>query len=201
VPKKPTNPYGHIAFGKDGSFEGKMRKLSSDKATQEEDVVNNFARAFARHDPRGTMRLLEPLPEADHDYLVEVDGQKVELQVTELICSDFGSPLSGDVSGARSLGGGPFRIDDAKRDAALAKKIEKKVLKCYAPSQGRKTWLLVFSTTAAYLTEHFEAGVLKTSPGLYNARTYCAGVANLVFHEIWFTNLQTRPIRVWPVRV
>ena len=34
-PRKPTNPFGHIAFGKDGSVTERISRLSEDKEEQE----------------------------------------------------------------------------------------------------------------------------------------------------------------------
>ena len=43
MPKKPTEPFGHIAFGKDGNVRKHVEQLSSNKAAQEHEIGHRFA--------------------------------------------------------------------------------------------------------------------------------------------------------------
>jgi hypothetical protein len=90
----------------------------------------------------------------------------------------------------------PSRIDEELRDQALTDVITKKVKKSYARTPGLPTWLVVFSTTH-YLTEYVQYGEIQTSEALRRARDYLSACSRSVFQEVWFTDLQTRPIEVW----
>ena len=58
--------------------------------------------------------------------------------------------------------------------------------------------LLVFTTDVLYETEYYSLGQLQTSPALNFARDSLNKQERHAFEQIWFSNLQTRPVLVWP---
>ena len=42
MPRKPTDPFGHIAFSKNGSVKKVMKKLSENKEQQESGAMDIF---------------------------------------------------------------------------------------------------------------------------------------------------------------
>ena len=97
--------------------------------------------------------------------------------------------------GAASL---PLAIGVPSRDNVIANAIRKKYEKHYAKGQGEKLWLLIFSTSAYLSTVFWESGERKTSQAYNNAVAYVQSEENPIFAEVWFYNLQTRPVRVSP---
>jgi hypothetical protein len=88
-------------------------------------------------------------------------------------------------------------LDEELRDQALCDVVEKKARKNYSSTAGTPIWLVVFTTTH-YPAEYFKNGQLRISEALARARRYLAS-ARFAFHEIWFTDLQSQPMRIWPV--
>lgn len=205
MPKKPTLPFGHIAFSKDGRVSRRMFQLSTVKEEQELEAIGRFVERFNRIDEKRQISDLMQLSEADHDFSALVDGRRIEIQLTELVQHSYIFPMTDDeyregrwpcvvVRGPNQT---PMRLDEELRDRALCDVVEKKVRKHYASTEGIPVWLVVFSTSS-YATEYFRDGQLRVSEALSRARRYLAS-AKFVFCEVWFTNLQSRPIRIWPV--
>ncbi len=206
MPQKPTKAFGHIVFSKDGHVRSEVSRLSSDKERQEFEVAGRFVETFNRIDSARQISDVRQLPEADHDFSASVAGISLKVQVTELVDRSYTFDMSieeynaGNWSTATldSPGQIPRRVDEELKRRALADTIARKLSKHYAKSKEGLTWLLVFSV-ADYLTEFYCGGVLQVSEGLAFARASLANAPAGAFDEVWFTNLQTRPVRVWPV--
>ena len=202
--RKPTQTFGHIAFSKDGAVKRNLTRLSEVKALQEMEALNRFLELFNATYPDRGIRLIRQLDERGHDFMVAVGGQEIEIQLTELVDRSFTFPMtqeeydSGHWSHAVQKGYGelPRRIDPEKRDLALVELVEGKVSKGYSKGLTRPLWLVVFATFL-YETEYVQGGQLRISQGLQNARDYLSNETRNVFDEIWFTNLETRPICIW----
>ena len=86
MPRKPTTPFGHIVFGADGSVQKVMTTLSDTKEQQEKNRAQEFA------------SWLEPcayasqLPERDHDFLLYLGSDEIEVQLTEAVELEY-APL------------------------------------------------------------------------------------------------------------
>lgn len=204
MPRKPTQTFGHIAFSKDGRVTQHLTHLSEEKPTQElealQTVLNLFNESWAGHH----VSFVRQLTERDLDFIVEVDGKETDIQLTELVDRSFTFPITTEEYNSRkwnhytqkAYGEIPWAIDLEKRDRALSEAIQKKVLKNYAKSSDRPLWLVVFATFI-YETEYMQAGELRVSPGLQNARAYLRTETQNVFDAVWFCDLETRPVCVW----
>lgn len=205
-PRKPTNPYGYVAFSKDGSVNKRMFQLSGKKTLQEAEVVDVFASGFNKHSEGREISDIKPLPENDQDFDMQVNGVSTLLQVTELVDRTFVAPLTADEYNAceydeyiqKGFGEIPCGINKEARDKVLAGLIRMKIDMHYTIEPGKKFWLLIFSTHTDYWTEHSEAGVRRTSTALDTARAELGLMDDVLFDEIWYTNLITKPIRIWP---
>ena len=205
MPEKPTSPYGYIAFAADGSVKKEMFQLSSGKEAQESGALKTFVAGFNR---LGGEQIsdLEPLPECGHDAKARVAGRCVTLQLTELVDREFTFQISREEYDAdrfqhfiaKAHGEIPWRLDIEKKNQALADLIQKKIDKYYAPEP--ELWLVVFTVCPMYETEYAEAGVVKISEALRRAREVVSTARSCPFSEVWFTDLITRPVRVWPVK-
>ncbi|RJX36078.1 MAG: hypothetical protein C4525_01850 [Desulfarculus sp.] len=206
MPKKPTEAYGYIAFSKSGKVEKHMDLLSSDKPIQEQQVAEIFIAAYNQAFPETAFDECRPLPENDQDFVLLGPGREIDLQITELVSRAYTFEMTREeydrcdwkVATQKEYGGIPWRIDTDKRDAALFAQITKKQAKRYARTAGRDLWLLVFTTDGLYETEYYSAGSLRTSAALNFTRDNLKKQTSVGFENIWFTNLQTRPVLVWP---
>jgi hypothetical protein len=207
VPRKPTRPFGWIVFSKDGGVSKEMRQLSGVKESQELEAAVHFVDAFNTLATGRTISDLRQLEQDAHDFSARVGEAPLQIQLTELVDRSFTFEMSdaeydsGRFSEAIQLGYGqrPHRIDPELRDQALWALISKKLSKSYsAPSQA-ELWLLVFTTNVSYMMEYVNAGVPKVSRALQHARDQLASIGAKPFVEVWFTNLQTRPVKVWPL--
>jgi hypothetical protein len=204
MPRKPTQTFGHIAFSKDGSVTQHLTRLSEEKPTQELEALQKVLSLFNESWSGHHVSFVRQLTERDHDFIVDVDGKETDIQLTELVDRSFTFPITADEYNSgkwshyvlKASGEIPWAIDPAKKDTALLEVIRRKLLKNYAKSTERPLWLVVFATFM-YETEYMQAGELKISLGLQNARDYLRTETRNVFDAVWFCNLETRPICVW----
>lgn len=189
MPKKPTQPFSNIVFRANGTVARNVYRLPDDKEEQERTAFRWFVDLFNGTDQGCRIENVEPLPQDDHDFLVSVDGQVVEVQLTELAPREYRQ-------GPPPALPGPSTVDHAAADVALRNVIERKVSKRYARG-ARSLWLVVFATEP-YTLRYGVNGAMHVTRALPEAWQYLDTVENLVFDQIWFTDLQSRPVRVWP---
>jgi hypothetical protein len=206
MPRKPSNAFGHIAFSKAGTVQKEMTQLSLVKEAQELEAVSKFAALFNEVAEGGRVLTdLRQLSENDHDFSALISGTPLQIQLTELVDRSYTFDMTAEEynSGTWSeaiqgqYGARPRRVEIALRGQALTALIEKKVAKSYAKPASGQLWLVVFTTTN-YLTEYIEGGSLRLSAALRLARAHLRDASSGPFNEVWFTNMQTRPVRIWP---
>jgi hypothetical protein len=156
-----------VSFAKDGTVSKVVSQLPDTHKGQEQGALERFA-AFLRLEPFAHhVEVVGELPEAGHDFLIRLDGQEIEVQITEL----------------------------KEQYEALPDLVIKKT-KHYG-SSIKPTWLLVFATFP-YEMEYWHKGAKKTSERLRRTRAALGQLAHNPFQRIWFTDMQTTPIRIWP---
>lgn len=67
-PNKPTEEFGHVAFGKSGEVRKRLRSLSSVKLEQEAEVAQHFCQGLSA--ATGCMHRVEMLAECDRDFRI-----------------------------------------------------------------------------------------------------------------------------------
>ena len=184
MPKKPTQPFGTINFSKDGKVRRDIRRLSQDHDEQQKDAIDIIAKQFERMGRPITD--IKQLPKRDHDFEATCEANPVIIQLTELVSRDFHDSVT-------------FSFDTEAEAHALSNVIGGKLDRHYAKPKDRGFWLVVFSTHP-YRTEYWQGGVKKISQGLVNARAVLAGRSDNPFDEIWFSNLITNPVRIFPAK-
>jgi hypothetical protein len=203
--EKPTTPFGFVAFSKDGGVDISLSTLPTVKDDQEVEVAQIFAQQLTRlfgfsvSDP-------SRLPERGHDASMKINGQSVVLQITEIWQKEFELPPgSPDPGNPKSIGhfsavsNEAIQLDSRRMNDSIRCAIKKKLDKHYAPDRDAATWLLIFTTSPHILTETFRDGELVIEEPLQRAREFAAAAHSLdPFSEIWFSNLITRPVRIWP---
>lgn len=204
--RKPTRPFGRIAFAKDGRVSKEMRQLSAVKESQELEAATFFVESFNALQAGREIADLRQLEQDAHDFSACVGESPLQIQLTELGDRSYTFEMSdeeynsGRFKEAIQLeyGKRPLRVNPELHDRALWATISKKLAKSYsAPSHG-ELWLLIFTTNVSYMMEYVNAGVPAVSLALQHARDQLASEGARPFAEVWFTNLQTRPVRVWP---
>lgn len=205
-PRKPTEPFGHINFGKDGSVSKHMFQLPSQKEEQETGAIQFFVEGIKDAQLGPHVYDIKKLPEADQDFLLNTSIGPVIVQLTELVEREFTNELSLDEYNSgrynhfilKQSGQIPWAVNTELRDSALIRVIEKKITKNYSKSDKEILWLVIFTTSLHFMTEYSEGGKLKKSKALLLAQEYLRALPKCIFDQVWFTNLQTRPVRVWP---
>jgi hypothetical protein len=204
--EKPTSPYGFVAFSKSGEVDISLSNLPTVKDDQEAEVAQIFARHLIRYFGLSVTDLAR-LPERGHDAAMTINGQRVVLQITEICQKEFelppGSPDPGNpnsIGHFSAVSKEAIQLDSTKRDDAIGRAMQKKLDRHYARDRDAATWLLVFTTSLHILTEVLCEGALVIQEPLRRAREFAAVRSLDPFSEIWFSNLVTRPTRIWPLR-
>ena len=205
MPRKPSHPYGYIAFSKSGKVRKHISRLSDVKQEQEEEVARQFCKYLPRDDEE--LARFESLPDRGHDFLLHFRGQDIEVQITEIVQREYATPLTTEEyhsdrtrfahyyvgEGAQMLG-----IDVTKRDGMFVQRIEQKRNKHYQRPKNNGLWLCIFASDAHLSPVSYQAGELVKSAPLLNAETYCASEGIAPFDQVWVMVLGLRPHRVWP---
>jgi hypothetical protein len=206
--KKPTSPFGYIAFSKDGKVSKHIDTLPDTTKGQEEGVIQRFHELYNNSANYPRIEKSEPLlSEQGHDARIYIDNKWNEVQITELLRRDYTTTLTKEEYSEDKLkadhwimdidGNHYHAVDGERFNNALVEKIQKKVAKNYSKTEV-PLWLIIFSTSDDYLIEWIENGVKQTSAALLNARHYIANQNNFIFDQVWFCHLLTKPIKMWP---
>jgi len=204
-PNKPTEPYGYISFGRDGTVRKGIFQLSHEKDAQESDVMEIFRNGVNNLSSNLNIVSFSKLPESDHDFRLATSKGPIAVQLTELVEQDYTTRISkeqyksADYPCVIQKGSGEviLAVDPERLRISLKRCVERKLEKHYAKPSSEMLWLVIFCTSPFLAPEYFEGGKLKISAALVEVRRYL-GTVNCVFDEIWYTNLQTAPIRIWP---
>lgn len=205
-PRKPTESYGYIVFSKNGKVNKKMAKLSHDKEKQEVGVIEHFLKTLSKKCSDFNITGYEQLPEADQDFIIHSAESEIYVQVTEIVEREYAFPISkAEYNSGRfshfiqkKSGEIPWAVDTERRDNSIKKAIERKIEKYYAKSNHQILWLLIFCTSSYIMTEYWEGGKKRQSIALTLARKYLRTLDQIIFNQIWYTNLMTNPVRIWP---
>lgn len=205
MPKKPTTPFGYISFSKDGKVTPHIDQLPTYKAGQESQAAQRFSEQLEKY--YGIkVKGLSLLEEKDHDATFTIGGKKIVLQITEISEREFILPSgSPDPNNAKSIAFFSVvntvgvQIDSEKKNRTIQLAMERKLAKNYSAENSASLWLLIFTTSPYIGTEFFRDGILVIDEPLQRARSFATAHSIAPFSEIWFTNFELRPIRVWPL--
>lgn len=205
MPRKPTTPYGYIAFNKSGKVRKHISRLSDDKRKQEEEVARQFCDFFGRGN--ATSVSYEMLDECDQDFLLTSDDGQIEIQITEIVQREYLTELGHEKYRHEQIGftdfyagenGKIFGVDTVKRDGMIAQRISDKCAKNYQPPAKRGLWLLIFASDVLLSPRVISAGERAETNTLLVARNYCNSNGCAPFGQVWFMSLGLAPQRIWP---
>jgi hypothetical protein len=200
---KPTQEFGYINFGKDGSIRKVVKRLPDNGPGQELEV----AQVFAQHLDQGATVASLPQDEPG-DCLLTLGSQEVLLQLTEVSPREFMTEISEHEFVHRKPDGNPVAaigprryavVDQAELDNIFIKKIAVKKAKAYQKPRDRPFWLVIWTTEVLVNGIWIEGGRVRKSPALIAAQAYCASEGIGPFDEVWFQQALVRPHRVWPM--
>lgn len=204
MPRKPTEPFGHIAFGKDGSVRKKMDILPSDKEGQERSVAQRFATVLAA--TTGGQYEVDLLEEADHDFVLKSQGSRVIVQATEIVSKDYLRPLTREdfVNGRHAYNEfvqeGPdriFGVDQSEKENVILSKVKGKLAKHYAKPKA-PFWLLIWTVRSEIMPFYWKGGQFVISTDVLRTRSFLLHEGSSPFDEVWYFYLDLRPHRIWP---
>ncbi len=201
MPKKPTQPFGHIAFSKSGKVTKHQFELPDDKSGQELAAIRHFARKrIADLLPEQIVRL----PENDNDFEIKLtDGSSIIVELTELVRRDYMERVSQqDYDKGRfryvasDASGAIWRVDDERKGLVLGEKIVSKLR--YPKPQGKLFWLLIWTIESEFRYFWHEGGKSYENEAVHRARAKIVEIQKFPFDEVWVTNLELNPHRIWP---
>ena len=202
--KKPTEPFGYIAFGKDGTVRKHVEVLPDLKPELEVAVGRRFADGLAKITKRKYG--VTPCPENDHDFWISTNDGKFMVQATEIVSRDYlrridpEDYLVGQHSFAETVQRAPeeiYGVDQAAKQDVLLARIKGKLGKYYSKPR-EPLWLLIWTVCWDYCAFYVETGKPKVARGVVAAREYLTVNGAGPFEEIWFLQLNLRPHRIWP---
>ena len=205
MPRKPTEPYGHIAFGKDGKVRKVIRILPEVKSEQEIEVGAHFASGLEKI--TDCQYETEPCNEDDHDFWLRAEDKNILVQATEIVSRDYLRPLSvndyrnGNHRFTNFVQKSPdeiYGVDLVARDNLLVDRLNAKIEKHYSKPQD-PFWLLIWTVCSDFHCFWIEGGKSQVSPGVRLVREYIEGKGAGPFDEVWFLQLDLKPNRIWPV--
>jgi hypothetical protein len=203
-PRKPTKPFGFISFSKDGKVTPQISRLPEIKTGQEIQVAQIFSAQLQR-DHGISITNLVPLQEKEHDIRCTIGERNIKIQITEISEKGFilppgsqdpNNPKSIALFSAVDLVG--VQIDSEKKSGSISRAIETKLDKYYASEKGFSIWLLIFTTSPFIDTLVWDGKNIIVCEPLIRARKLLEKRSSAPFDEIWFTDLKTRPVRIWP---
>lgn len=205
MPKKPTEPFGHIAFGKDGSVRKYIEILSDQKSEQQDEVAGRFRAGLATVTGRACS--VVPCAEDDNDFWLVSEGRaKTLVEATEIVSREYLHRVSVEdyLEGRHDFRSFVheavdciYGVDQTALDNILVKKITAKRAKHYARPQG-PFWLLIWTVDWKICPFFWRDGQLGVSQGVLSARTYLRAEGADPFDEIWLLTLGFNPGRLWP---
>jgi hypothetical protein len=204
-PQKPTQPFGYTAFSKTGKVSRVDYRLSSEKELQEKQAIDRFIEVYNICFPDLIITDVQQLPENDHDFNVKIGNKSTIIQLTELVDRTFTFPLTEDEYKhkiwdayiQKGFGEILWGIDIRKQNDALTDLIKLKLSKNYGANSDEDIWLVIFSTFI-YEAESSQNGKKIVSEGLKKARQFLEQTDSVVFSKIWYSNLITIPVLIWP---
>jgi hypothetical protein len=204
VPTKPTQPFGYIAFGKDGTCRKHIETLTNVKSEQEAEIGHRLANALGIM--TGKSVSVQSCEENDHDFLLQLGDHQVLVQAVEIVERDYLRKLSEDefVNGSSAfrsfvcLGRDKmFGVDEQRNREVILDRIKRNLAKRYAKPE-MPLWLLIWTVCADFFPFYSEAGHERVSDGVIDARRWLGENSSHPFDAIYFFHPLGRPHRIWP---
>ncbi|MDX2445809.1 MAG: hypothetical protein QNK29_01265 [Desulfobacterales bacterium] len=185
-----------------------MNISSSGKEKLETDIIEDFLAALMGRNLHTGIIGYKKLSEEGQDVVINTGQGDILLQVSQIADMDFAFPISrADYNSGRyshfiskPSEEIPWAVDLDLRDTSIQRSIQMKLQEHDAKSDHRDCWLLVFSTSGYPEIECCVRGNTKDSDAVSIARAYLNKYGRIPFDQIWYTNLVTFPVRIWPYR-
>lgn len=145
-------------------------------------------------------------PEDGRGFVIDTKKGDILVQIAEITERDFTFPISKAEydSGryghfiAKTPGEIPLAVDSNRLSTSIQSKI-KEQLEIQFPNSGHQMiWLLVYSTSGYPEVDCCVRGSKMDGEAVSMAREYLYNSEQTLFEHIWYTNLVTLPVRIWP---
>ncbi len=183
-----------------------MNMSPNDSETPETGIIEDFlAVVTERKLYTGITGYRKPL-EGGQGYMINTREGDISLQVTQIADRDFAFPISrADYKSGRyshfiskPSEEIPWAVDLNRRDTSIQRLIQAMLQDHEAMSDPIACWLLVFSTSGYPEIECCVRGSSRDSDAVSMARDYLNKCERIAYDQIWYSNLVTLPVRIWP---
>ena len=201
MPRKPTQSFGSIVFGKDGTVRSDIKLLAEDKERQEGAV----AQYLAQHLNSVYGKTFQIIEEDTYDFRLVSDRTSIVVEATEIVSRDYLRSLSKEefVNGNHGFtevlfdGDNYYGVDLESKNRVLLERINNKIKKRYS-HPGHPFWLLVWTVCRDFFPFYYKGAEFVVGNEAKMACEYLKRYGSSVFDEVWFLNLEVQPHRLWP---
>ncbi len=146
------------------------------------------------------------LPEGSQGFILNNKIGDILLQVAEIAESDFTFPISRAEyeSGryghfiAKAPGEIPLAVDSNRLSTSIQRKVRETLETQFSNTEHEMIWLLVYSTSGYPEVDCCVRGSKIDGEAVSMAREHLNNNEQTIFEQIWYTNLVTLPVRIWP---
>ena len=170
------------------------------------DVVEDFITALRERKLYTGITGYRKHPEDGQGFVINTKKGDISLQIAEIAERDFAFPISkaeydsGRYSHfiAKAPGEIPLAVDRNRLSTSIQRKVREQLETQFSNSEHEIFWLLVYSISGYPEIDCCVRGSKMDGEAVSMARDYLDNHEQAIFDQIWYANLVTLPVRVWP---
>jgi len=186
--------------------EEKMNRISCDTEESLSGIVEDFVTALKERNLCTGITGYKRRPEDGRVFVIDTKKGEISLQMAEITERDFTLPISRTEydSGryghfvAKAPGEIPLAVDNDRLSTSIQRKVRAQLETPFAKSEHEIAWLLVYSNSGYPEVDCCVRGNKMDGEAVCVARDYLKNHEQVMFDQIWYTNLVTLPVRIWP---
>ena len=169
-------------------------------------IVEDFVEVLAERNLYMGITGHRKLPEGSQGFILNNEIGDILLQVAEIAERDFTFPISraeydsGRYSHfiAKTPGETPLAVDSNRLSTSIQRKVREQLEAQVSNTEHQMIWLLVYSTSGYPEVDCCVRGNKMAGEAVSMARDYLNNHEQVIFDQIWYTNLVTLPVRIYP---
>ena len=170
------------------------------------DVLEDFMTALIERNLYTGITGYRKRPEDGQSFVINTKKGDISLQIAEIAERDFTFPISMVEydSGryrhfiVKTPGEIPLAVDNNRLSTSIQRKVREQLETDYSKSEHEVLWLLVYSTSGYPEIDCCVRGSKMDGEAVSMARDYLNNHEQVIFDQIWYTNLVTLPVRIYP---
>jgi hypothetical protein len=170
------------------------------------DVVEDFMTALIERNLYKGITGYRKRPEDGQGFVINTKKGDISLQIAEIAQRDYAFPISraeydsGRYSHfiAKAPGEIPLAINNNRLSTSIQRTVREQLEAQVSNSEPEMIWLLVYSTSGYPEADCCVRGNKMDGQAVSMARDYLNNHEQAIFDQIWYTNLVTLPVRIWP---